>query len=471
MKIRNQILLRISGVGLFTSLILSVVIFFNGLELPNEMLDHELAGRIAVLTKELERIQQEHPAGNHLEELATLYWVRIEDHQQQPVFSSAMARTIHLDIPTDKTDEGLVMTKLSLRQFYPSEEDDEPAGLYFKTYQVNAGRQAFTIHIAKPVEDLVAEALELTVPIGSGLLISTIALLVVSWFVAGRMLKPIREINRMAQEINEQTLEKRIPRSMNHDELDELSASLNRMFDRLQFSFLRQKEFIANAAHELKTPVTMLRLSVEEGLQEQPVSETMKNRLAHLEQVLERMHLLIRNLLELSHLELSGRLMPGKCDLAGLAASVASDFDLLMEEKAIRFTLQQEGSYLLALDQEKIRRLLINLFDNAIKYNVENGRIELVLTQDAGQVQLILTNTGPGVAPEDQARVFDQFFRGEKSRATTHGGSGLGLAIARRIVTMHGGTIMLTSDPGQITTVTVTLPKTPPAEQPKDLAG
>ena len=471
MKIRNHILLRISGVGLFTSLIVSVVIFFSGLELPNEMLEHELAGRVAVLVKELERMHKEHPADNHLEELATLYWVRIDNRSQQPVFSSAMARTIQVDDPPEKTEDGLVMTKVSLRQFYPAEEEDEPAGLYFKTYQVKVLEEAYTIHIAKPVEDLVEEALELTVPIGSGLLISTAVLLVVSWFVAGRILKPIREINRMAQAINEQTLEKRIPRSMNRDELDELSASLNRMFDRLQFSFLRQKEFIANAAHELKTPVTMLRLSVEEGMQEQPVSEPMKTRLAHLEEILERMHLLIRNLLELSHLELSDRLMPGPCDLAGLAASVAADFDLLMEEKAIRFTLRQEGAYLLALDQEKIRRLLINLFDNAVKYNIANGRIELTLTQNAGQVQLILTNTGPGVAPEDQVRVFDQFFRGEKSRATAHGGSGLGLAIARRIVTMHGGTIMLASEPGRTTTVTVTLPKNVPPERALDLAS
>lgn len=459
MKIRNQILLRISGVGLLTSLIASAVIFWGGLELPHEMLNHELAGRIGVLTRELERIHKEHPADNHLEELATLYWVRIEDARQQPVFSSGMARTIQMDIPPDKTDGGLVMTKMSLRQFYPDEEVDEPAGLYFKTYQIKVLGEAYTIHIAKPVEDLVAEAWELTAPIGLGLFVSTGVLLGISWFVANRMLRPIREINRMAQAINEQTLEKRIPRSMNRDELDELSASLNHMFDRLQFSFLRQKEFIANAAHELKTPVTMLRLSVEEGMQEQPVSETIKNRLAHLEQVLERMHLLIRNLLELSHLELSDQLMPGPCDLAELAASVAADFDLLMEEKAIMFTWRHEGECVLQLDQEKIRRLLINLFDNAVKYSNQAGRIELTLTQNAEQVQLILTNTGAGVAREDQPRVFEQFFRGEKSRATAHGGSGLGLAIARRIVTMHGGTITLASKPDGTTTVSVTLPR------------
>ena len=459
MKIRNHILLRISGVGLFTSLIVSVVIFFSGLELPNEMLEHELAGRVAVLVKELERMHKEHPADNHLEELATLYWVRIDNRSQQPVFSSAMARTIPMDIPADRQDGGLVMTKFSLRQFYPAEEEDEPAGLYFKTYQVKVLGEPYTIHIAKPVEDLVEEALELTVPIGSGLLISTAVLLVVSWFVAGRILKPIREINRMAQAINEQTLEKRIPRSFNRDELDELSASLNHMFDRLQFSFFRQKEFIANAAHELKTPVTMLRLSVEEGMQEQSASETIKNRLAHLDQVLERMHLLIRNLLELSHLELSDRLMPAPCDLAELAASVAADFDLLMEEKALIFTWRHEGTCVLQLDQEKIRRVLINLFDNAVKYNNRGGRVELTLTQNPEQVQLILTNTGDGVAREDQQRVFEQFFRGEKSRATAHGGSGLGLAIARRIVTMHGGTITLASAPSGITTVCVTLPR------------
>ena len=460
MNIRYNIILRICAVGLFTSLILSVIIFFRGLELPYEMLNHEMSQRAEVLRRELARVGPDRLAESHLEDLATLYWVRIVDRNLQPVFISALAREVKIDIPDSSRDGSMIMTSLPLRHFIPEDEDDEPAGLYYKVYQVITGEDAYTIHIAKPVEDLVEESLELTLPIGLGLLISTGVLLLVSWFVADRVLRPIREINRMAQAINEQTLEKRIPRSMNRDELDELAASLNRMFDRLQYSFLRQKEFIADAAHELKTPVTILRLSVEEGLQEQSLSEQMKTRLAHLDLVLERMYLLIRNLLELSHLELSDVVMPLACDLAELADSVVADFALLMEERSISYTLERgEGPFALHLDKEKIRRLLINLVDNAIKYNEPGGRIRLSMHQDEYQVQLELANTGSGVRPEDQPRVFEQFFRGEKSRAIAHGGSGLGLAIAARIVAMHGGTIGLVSEPGAWTRVTLTLPR------------
>ncbi len=135
--------------------------------------------------------------------------------------------------------------------------------------------------------------------IGSALLASVLLLVVVSYLVAGRILGPVREINRLAREINENTLARRIQLVANGDEIDELAASLNQMFDRLYTSFRRQKEFVANASHELKTPITLLRLSLEETLPDERLPVDVQERLLAQERALSRMQQLVKNLLDL----------------------------------------------------------------------------------------------------------------------------------------------------------------------------
>jgi signal transduction histidine kinase len=350
----------------------------------------------------------------------------------------------------------LIRTSIPLNRFY-TEEDDQPAAFWSRVFTISVASAVYQVHIARPVESLVQESVESAIMIGSALLASTLILIVVSYQVAGRILRPVQEINRLTAEITEKTLEKRIPLAGNQDEIDELAASLNAMFNRLQDSFLRQKEFIANASHELKTPITLLRLSMEETLQDQHLPAPVQEKLLAQERALTRLSRLVKSLLDLSRLEMSKSLEKESFSLNDLIVSVVEDFQILMQDQRLVFTSELDGTLYIHADREKIRQVLINLLDNAIRYNHPEGEIRCRTQAGPRLATLTVANTGPGIEEDDRARIFDQFYRCEKSRSIALGGSGLGLTIVKRIVELHGGSISVESTP-QWTTLIVTLP-------------
>jgi len=464
MKIRNRITLWVGLAGLLSSVILSLIVFFWGLETPDEFLDQELEIRAHTLADELEREQESGaPAGGAtLEHFSHLYWVRIYNAGGQLVFASPMAREIQL--PIQNRDKGyLVRTEIPLNRFY-KEEGDEPTAFWNRVFKVPVGDLIYQVHVARPVESLVGESIESAIMIGAALLASALTLIVVSYQVAGRILRPVQEINQLTAEITEKTLEKRIPLAGNHDEIDELAASLNEMFNRLQYSFDRQKEFIANASHELKTPITLLRLSMEEILQDEQLPVDLQRKVLGQERTLTRINQLVKSLLDLSRLEMTESLEKETFCLNDLIASMVVEFQVLMQEQNLTFTAGFAGKLPIHADLEKIRRMLINLLDNAIRYNQPEGEIRCQTRTGEGEVILTLANTGPGISQEDQPRIFDQFYRCEKSRATIHGGSGLGLTIVKRIVELHDGRIAVESSSPAWTTFVVTLPADIPRE-------
>lgn len=446
MKIRNRITLWASLAGLVSTVVLSVIVFLWGLETPYEFLDQELEIRARTMADEMARAQALGERGNNetLELFAHRYWVRIYDTSGTLLFNSALARKI--DLPKRIDNQGyLIPTTIPLNQFY-ADEDDQPAGFWNRVFLVDAGEATYQVHVARPVENLVGESIESALIIGSALLASTLILLGVGYLAAGRILCPIREINRMTAEITAKTLEKRIPLTGNHDEIDELIGSLNAMFNRLQFSFCRQKEFIANASHELKTPITLLRLSMEETLQDESLPLPLQEKLLAQERALARISRLVKSLLDLSRLELSDSLEQERFSLGQLVLAVVEEFKVLLNEQAVRLTCCFEGEHLFVGDEAKIRQVLINLLDNAVRYNRRGGAIRCLLADSAaGEALLTVANTGPMIAQEDRARIFDQFYRCEKSRASALGGAGLGLTIVKRIVELHGGSIAVES--------------------------
>lgn len=446
MKIRNRITLWASLAGLVSTVVLSVIVFLWGLETPYEFLDQELEIRARTMADEMARGRALGEGGNSetLDLFAHLYWARIYDADGTLLFDSALARKI--DLPKRIGDQGyLVFTDIPLNQFY-TDEDDQATGFWNRVFMVNAGDTNYQVHVARPVENLVGESIESALVIGSALLASTLILLGVGYLAAGRILHPIREINRMTAEITAKTLEKRIPLTGNHDEIDELIGSLNAMFNRLQFSFRRQKEFVANASHELKTPITLLRLSMEETLQDESLSLPLQEKLLAQEQALARISRLVKSLLDLSRLELSDTLEKERFSLRQLVLDVVEEFKVLLSEQEVRLTCCFEDEHLFVGDEAKIRRVLINLLDNAVRYNRRGGAIRCLLADGgAGETLLTVANTGPMIAREDRARIFDQFYRCEKSRASSLGGAGLGLTIVKRIVELHGGSITVES--------------------------
>jgi len=459
MKVRYRITLWVSLVGLVSSVVLSLVVFFWGLDSPYEFLDQELEIRARTVADELKREQQ---AGLEIDTITLnhfshLYWMRIYDVQGMPVYASEMTQEITL--PMRPGNGGyLVRTQLPLHRFY-SDEGDEPTAFWNRVLNIRVEKKEYRIHVARPVESLVGEAVESAAVIGASLLTSTLLLILVSYHVAGRILRPVQHINRLIVEITEKTLKKRIPLSGNRDELDELVGSLNAMFNRLEFSFQRQKEFVANASHELKTPLTLLRLSTEEILQDRQLPLMIQEKLLSQERALARISQLVKSLLDLSRLELSDQLNRTFFSFNELMQSVLDEFQILFQERQLRLDCRMDREYRIHADQEKLRRLLINLLDNAIRYNHPGGEVRCQVRQDEGTMLLSVSNTGPGIREQDRLRVFDQFYRCEQSRAIDHGGSGLGLTIVQRIVYLHGGTIAVVDSPPGWTTFAVGLPE------------
>ena len=277
--------------------------------------------------------------------------------------------------------------------------------------------------------------------------------------MAGRILKPVNTINVLAREINEKTLDKRIPLGRNPDELHVLSSSLNRMFDRLQYSFIRQKQFIANASHELKTPITLLRLFWEETVHRQDLPAGFQRQAVNQGKILLRMERLVRNLLNLSSLELKDTIALTDFNLTELIQSVLEDFSAVISVEHISIKTDFPSGLQMKGDRDMIRRLFINILDNAIKYNHRNGTVKLGVAPTAGAFHITCLNTGSGIPTEELDRVFEQFYRVEKSRSLEYGGSGLGLAIVRQIVRLHGGEVQMESSPGVWNRIHINLPR------------
>lgn len=458
MKIRHRITLWITVAGILSSLALALTIFFLMREEPYELLDQELTAYAHALGNALSILPDGTiTLGNSADALNSPYWIRLTDGHGRLVYASPMTGLV--DLPLRLTQQGYtVNTSIPMTWLLPGQEENELASFRIRIFPLRHAGQDYRLQIARPVENFQEELTELLIIMGSGLLVSALVMILAGYYVAGRILRPIQDINATAREINEKTLDKRIPLSRTHDELHELSAALNSMFDRLQYSFLRQKEFIANASHELKTPLTLLRLSLEETLQLSDLPDSLQQRLDAQSKTLLRMNRLIKNLLDLSALELAETCQRECFSFNELASEVLEEFQPLLQEQDIQCLAQVEDRLDLQADQEKIKRMLINLMDNAIKYNRPGGEIRLQARREGGNWVMALFNTGPGIPAAEQYQVFEQFYRVEKSRAIALGGSGLGLTIVKRIVELHRGTITLQSKPGEWTQVHVILP-------------
>ena len=461
MKIRNRITLWITGVGLLAGFFFSLVVFYEMIEQPYRLLDAELASQAHAVLADFAPATETPAASRRpptvMKSLDRSYWIKVFDEKHALVFASSMAR--YADLPLYHKRHGYTVTIAIPRQVINLGQDDgNEVAFRVRSFTLRAGGRSYLVQIAKPMEKLAEEISGLLISLFLGLIGSGLVLVLVGYYVAGRILRPISTINNLAREITDRTLDKRIPAGGNRDEINELSSTLNHMFDRLQLSFTRQKEFVASASHELKTPITLQRLFLEEAVHRRDLPSSFREQLITQSAALFRMDRLVKNLLDLSALELKKTYEPGELDLARLTHSVFEEFAEIIKAANIRLTVVMPEPFPIHADREKIRRVLINLIDNAIKYNHEGGEIQFRADTDRGRVRIELFNTGPGVPARDLERVFEQFYRVEKSRSIAHGGSGLGLAIVKRIIQLHGGTVTMESKAGAWTRIRIVLP-------------
>ncbi len=458
MKIRHKITLWITGTGVLVSLVFSLIIYVEMRELPYKSIDAglEVIGQILGRTAIAGKIT---PGGKMPENLpvdVNLYWIKIYDSHMKVLYQTRLTRYVNL--PMYNKRSAYTVTKWIPEKAMGLGEDDNEIAFRLRTIHIRQHGLMYTIQIGRPVGSLQDEVGDLLQGIAVGLLVTTLLLVVLGYTIAGRILKPIGVINRLARDISDKTLHQRIPLGQSRDELYELSSSLNRMFDRLQYSFDMQKRFIADASHELKSPITLLMLFMEDAIHRKDLPDSFRQRMIHQTDTLRRMSRLVKNLLDLSALELKRAIVLKDVNLPDLLKSVLEDYEEVLAAKKITVTLDVPGKLQLRGDKDELQRVLINLVDNAIKYNHEGGEIRISASTTGHDVYISLFNTGMGIPEEDLDKVLEQFYRVEKSRSLQYGGSGLGLTIVKRIIELHGGKLEIESKLGAWTLVKLTLP-------------
>lgn len=274
------------------------------------------------------------------------------------------------------------------------------------------------------------------------------------WWLAARALRPIEVITQAAARINAKGLNERIPAVRSDDELARLVAVMNGMLERLERSFRQAARFSADAAHELKTPLTILQGQLEQALQEAPDGSPEQRNYSELLSEVQRLRSIIRKLLLLAQAD-AGQMRQGmeEVDLSERAREVVEDTRELAPHLDVRADIAS-GIWVRG-DPDLLTQVLHNLAINAIKFNrgtAENpGLIEIDLRNGDGRALLRVANTGEPLSPEEQSRMFERFYRGDPSRSRKVDGVGLGLSLAREIATSHGGDLTVdTERPGWV---------------------
>jgi heavy metal sensor kinase len=283
---------------------------------------------------------------------------------------------------------------------------------------------------------------------------------IVGYWLARKSLAPINKLNRLAESVTAQRLDRRLPVENADDEIGRLTKTINAMIERLDRSFQEIRRFTADASHELRTPLTAIRAETELALSKGLTQNEQQQMLISVVEECERLTHLTDQLLTLSREDAGGtQQIRQPVDLAALLHSVAEAMRPLTEAKELKLEITGAIPNAIEGDEGRLRQVFINLIDNTIKYTPQGGSISIQLEHQRGERTIVrIIDTGIGIASEHQAHVFERFYRVDKARSRAEGGTGLGLSIARSIVQSHEGDISLSSEPGKGTTVVVTLP-------------
>jgi signal transduction histidine kinase len=279
------------------------------------------------------------------------------------------------------------------------------------------------------------------------------------WWLMRRSLAPIAALTQASERINERNLGEKLPRSGNGDELDRLTEVLNATTARLKDSFARIREFTLHASHELKTPLAVLRGQLETALRDDPLPPAARELCAGQLEELRRLTRIVDQLTLLAKADAG--LVPLAFDpvhLHELVRDIFADAQILAEATGLQVALTACETVTVAGDAHRLRQLLLNLADNAVKYTPPGGSVTLALREAGTVAEFRIDNTGPGIPAEALPRVYDRFYRGDQAHSSEAEGCGLGLSIAEWIVSAHHGTIAVESMPATLTTVTVRLP-------------
>jgi signal transduction histidine kinase len=325
------------------------------------------------------------------------------------------------------------------------------------------GLPAYTVRVGASLKTINSDVAKL----GQLMIIAGIVILFVAplfgYFLAGRATRPLARIITTTARLRPNHMEERLPIGGTHDELDQLSTTINRFLDLLGDYLARNREFVANAAHELRSPLAAVQSSVEVTLDSPRTIEEYQDTLAEIADECGQLRILVNQLLLLAETDIER--FPVDKHPVRLEKLVERSLDMFRgaaEERGIELVCDDNYPIVVDGDADRLRQVLNNLIDNSLKFTPRGGRVRVSSRRDeeARQVVLAVSDTGTGISALDLPHVFERFYRGDKSRQRENltFGNGLGLSICQSIVVAHGGSIGVESVEGRGATVTVRLP-------------
>jgi signal transduction histidine kinase len=297
-----------------------------------------------------------------------------------------------------------------------------------------------------------------------------VASLGVGWVVAGRVLRPIGRITSVAREIQATDLSRRIELPGPDDELKQLADTFDAMLARLDAAFAAQRQFVADASHELRNPLAIIRTNVDVALADPRADpDDLRHTIAVVQRASDRMARLVDDLLALARRQ-EPTVEHELLDLGAAVAEASDDFMVPAAAREIVLDRAIAPGVVVTGDRDALKRAVANLLENAVRLAPQGSRIRLATGSEGGSAWIAVADEGPGIAPEDQPHVFDRFWRADKGRARADGGTGLGLAIVRQIAESHGGQIRLQSKPGVGSSFVIWLPVAAEAATPVEVS-
>ncbi len=279
------------------------------------------------------------------------------------------------------------------------------------------------------------------------------------YWLAGRALAPVHRITSTAQTISAKSLSQRVVVANPSDELGQLAETINGMIGRLEHAFDSMRQFTADAAHELLTPLTAMRTEVEVALRAERPPEQYRRVLASVLEEVERLSKLADSLLLLSREDAKIVQTPKEwIRLDAVVQEVAGHMEAVAGASGIRMRVHELPAVTVQGDPDGLRQVFFNLLDNAVKYTPQGGTVAVRGLVEDNQIVIEVSDTGVGIPTESLSRVFDRFYRVDKSRSRELGGTGLGLSISKAIIERHHGRIEVQSAVGQGSTFRVVLP-------------
>ena len=288
-------------------------------------------------------------------------------------------------------------------------------------------------------------------------LIITLTVSFLMYLIVGYALYPLRELTSQIEEIQAKNLKEPILSKSNSTEIERLTLAFNRLLLRLEETFATQRQFSANAAHELRTPLAVMSTKFEVfEKNKNPDEADYKEAIGMARSQTDRLSHVIDILLEMTELQSAPK--SDSISLSEITEEVICDLVAVAEKKSISL-VQDDGEARLTGSDILVYRAIYNLIENAIKYNKEDGKVSVAITEDESFAKVIITDTGSGIAKEDWDKIFEPFFRVDKSRSRSMGGAGLGLALVKEIAVRHGGDVKVIESSNKGSSIELSLSK------------